>query len=145
MEQIERAIRGGKAPGLYVLNTPASFGSPQMLSALRAEAARQGVLLLVDGDVPLLTREDLFDRLVQIGSFPHYFGRNWDALADMLMDLSWLSPRPRVMVVGDLEALAAHDPQAYETFLQIGQEAVDLWSDSPTPLSLFIYRSGAAQ
>ena len=36
------------------------------------------------------TREELFDILETGLQFP-YFGRNWDALIDLLSDLTWLS------------------------------------------------------
>lgn len=34
----------------------------------------------------------LLDRLAEAGRFPEWFGRNWDALEELLRDLSWWDP-----------------------------------------------------
>jgi len=39
--------------------------------------------------VTVEAKENLFDNLAQALAFPAWFGRNWDALEDVLGDLSW--------------------------------------------------------
>jgi RNAse (barnase) inhibitor barstar len=43
-------------------------------------------------------RENLFDSLAQALAFPTWFGRNWDALEDVLGDLSWRKGDGHVVV-----------------------------------------------
>ena len=43
-------------------------------------------------------RENLFDNLAQALAFPTWFGRNWDALEDVLGDLSWRKGDGHVVV-----------------------------------------------
>jgi len=43
-------------------------------------------------------KENLFDNLAQALAFPNWFGRNWDALEDVLGDLSWRKGDGHVVV-----------------------------------------------
>jgi len=43
-------------------------------------------------------KENLFDDLAQALAFPNWFGRNWDALEDVLGDLSWRKGDGHVVV-----------------------------------------------
>ena len=43
-------------------------------------------------------KEKLFDNLAQALAFPNWFGRNWDALEDVLGDLSWRKGDGHVVV-----------------------------------------------
>ncbi|MBV9189028.1 MAG: barstar family protein [Betaproteobacteria bacterium] len=49
------------------------------------EATRGAKLDVVSVDA----KENLFDSLARALAFPDWFGRNWDALEDVLGDLSW--------------------------------------------------------
>jgi RNAse (barnase) inhibitor barstar len=44
------------------------------------------------------SKEELLDRIAQALSFPGWFGRNWDALEDCLIDLSWCPAGGHVFV-----------------------------------------------
>ena len=43
-------------------------------------------------------KEDLFDSLARALDFPDWFGRNWDALEDVLGDLSWRKGDGHVLI-----------------------------------------------
>jgi RNAse (barnase) inhibitor barstar len=43
-------------------------------------------------------KDNLFDNLAQALVFPDWFGRNWDALEDVLSDLSWRKGDGHVVV-----------------------------------------------
>jgi hypothetical protein len=52
-----------------------------------------------DLDVVVIdARDDLFDSMARTLGFPDWFGRNWDALEDMLGDLSWRKADGHVLV-----------------------------------------------
>jgi hypothetical protein len=48
--------------------------------------------------VPIQARDDLFDSLSGALGFPEWFGRNWDALEDVLGDLSWRQGDGHVLI-----------------------------------------------
>ncbi|OKI62522.1 barstar family protein [Micromonospora sp. CB01531] len=56
------------------------------------------------------TRAGLFDALATALPLPDYFGRNWDALADVLADR--LDTGPLTLVVRDAGELLAEEPPA---------------------------------
>ena len=58
------------------------------------EAARGSELDVVGIDA----RENLFDSMARALGFPDWFGRNWDALEDVLGDLSWRKGDGHVLV-----------------------------------------------
>jgi hypothetical protein len=45
------------------------------------------------------TALELFDSIAASCGFPDYFGRNWDALKDCLLDFSWVQPKPSGFVL----------------------------------------------
>ena len=53
------------------------------------------------------TPEELFESLAEELLFPDYFGQNWDALLDLLRDLSWI-PQRVISIVHDDIPLVAH-------------------------------------
>ncbi|MFF4103904.1 barstar family protein [Streptomyces sp. NPDC001903] len=61
---------------------------------------------------------------------PSWFGGNWDALADALIDLSWLPQAPgRLLVVTSWRSYAGARPGDWETLQEILEEAVDFWRE----------------
>jgi RNAse (barnase) inhibitor barstar len=69
--------------------------------------------------------EELYDVLGDALHLPSYFGRNWDALGEVLGDLSWLAPRQVVIVHADLPELPVEELRVY---LDVLRTAVDAWT-----------------
>jgi RNAse (barnase) inhibitor barstar len=69
-------------------------------------------------------REDLFEVLSRELKLPAYWGRNWDALNDVLTDLSWIEQRRIVLLHEDLPNLGA---SATPIYLDILCSAIDDW------------------
>jgi hypothetical protein len=111
-------VGGSRPPGVYRWRSRAHVGS------IRRELAAAGwTLHVLDGRF-LGRREDLLDRLAAELSFPAWFGRNFDALADCLGDLSWLSGVGHVLVWDHWGNLAAADPKAWRQAYQTLRAAV---------------------
>jgi hypothetical protein len=72
--------------------------------------------------------DELFDVLSEELHLPGYFERTWDALDEVLDDLSWLAPRRVVIVHADLPELPAEQLRAY---LQVLRTVVDEWTRRP--------------
>ncbi|WP_326837667.1 barstar family protein [Amycolatopsis rhabdoformis] len=66
---------------------------------------------LVDGGTA--DKGSTLDAIAKAMSFPDYFGRNLDALYDMLTDLSWLPAGEHVLIWCGSEALHQAEPKTY--------------------------------
>ncbi|MEF2525632.1 MULTISPECIES: barstar family protein [Streptomyces] len=71
-------------------------------------------------------KAELMRRWEEALELPHWFGRNWDALADALGDLSWLPEAPgRLIAVTSWRGWAAARPGEWETLREVLEEAVE--------------------
>lgn len=73
------------------------------------------------------TKEKLLRKYYDSLQFPGYFGFNWDALSDLLRDLSWLDAK-RVVIkhTGDCEGFSELDLKVY---IKILFQVVNDWCD----------------
>ena len=117
--RLAAVVGGAREPGVYRWRSRAHTGP------VRRELTAAGwTLHLLDGravDGPA----DLFDRLADELAFPGWFGRNFDALADCLGDLSWLPGLGHVLVWDQWGTLATADPKAWRQAYQSFQVAID--------------------
>jgi RNAse (barnase) inhibitor barstar len=67
------------------------------------------------------SRDELFSLLAGRIDFPSYFGRNWDALLDMLSDLTWLTD-DEVRIVHSAVPIALG--KDWDTYLAVVTDAV---------------------
>ena len=69
-------------------------------------------------------------------------GRNWDALADQLRDLSWRPDpdgrRGHVLLFDDAHDLRDADEASFDTLLEILEDAAAEWSDAELPFWAFL-------
>ncbi|ATL26261.1 barstar family protein [Streptomyces formicae] len=70
---------------------------------------------------------------------PDWFGRNWDALADCLTDLSWAPrARGRLLVVSGWQEYAAAAPGEWEIAQEVFSSAVEHWRGAETGLEIVL-------
>jgi RNAse (barnase) inhibitor barstar len=91
-----------------------------------ADAFADGMIANVRADIASV--DELYDVLSEALHLPDYFGRNWDALDEVLGDLSWLAPRRVVLVHADLPDLPVEQLRVY---LDVLRTAVDEWTQRP--------------
>lgn len=101
------------------------------------------------GMVPHLMRRaaskaELLDAVAAALDFPAWTGRNWDALADSLADLSWLPAGPHVLVWPATKRLREADPAAYVTAVEVMHGATHASADSGRPLTVLLLPGPAA-
>lgn len=84
------------------------------------------------------SKAELLDAVADALAFPAWTGRNWDALADALADLSWLPPGPHVLVWSAPERLRAADPAAYATAVEVLTDAARDSAGSDRPLTVLL-------
>jgi RNAse (barnase) inhibitor barstar len=132
--------------------------SLQPLQSLLVEPDQSGAFYLTASDLgPLLDAADglgfrcvaidladctekagLMQRLADGFAFPPGIGRNWDALADALSDLSWLPAEGYVLGLAAPGALREAEPEAFATFVAVLEGAALAWRDIGRPFWAFI-------
>jgi hypothetical protein len=123
-----------------------------------ADAAQSGVFFVGDADLLLLEggarehglavhridlsgcadKAGLTRRLADALAFPASFGHNWDALADSLGDLSWLPAPGHVLLIDRAGDLRDADETAFDTLLDILDQALSAWAAQHTPFFVFL-------
>jgi hypothetical protein len=76
------------------------------------------------------TKAELLEALRLALSLPDYFGRNWDALDEVLRDLEWIRERNVILVHSDLP-LQRGDEKHLETYLSVLSGAIRAWRERP--------------
>lgn len=122
------------------------------------DPARSGVYFVGDGDLApldaacrdaglLVRRIDLAGciskpilllRIAVALDFPAGSGHNWDALADRLRDLSWLPANGYALLFSDAASFRDTDEPAFETLLDILDEAASDWRAREVALWSFL-------
>ncbi|MEV7195725.1 barstar family protein [Streptomyces sp. NPDC093510] len=70
---------------------------------------------------------------------PDWFGRNWDALADCLTDLSWApASRGRLLVVSGWQEYARAAPGEWRIAQEVFSSAVEHWREEGTGLEIVL-------
>jgi RNAse (barnase) inhibitor barstar len=62
-------------------------------------------------------------------AFPRWFGNNWDALADCLTDLDWATADAYLVVLENVQGLAAAAPPDFHQALEIFEQAASTWAE----------------
>ncbi|MFF8815567.1 barstar family protein [Streptomyces pactum] len=80
------------------------------------------------------------DRCARDLALPAWFGRNWDALADVLTDLSWWGPRPQeyLLRVHGWSAFRRAAPHDAATAAGILTDTETYWASRGTPLTVVL-------
>lgn len=69
--------------------------------------------------------------------FPPSFGKNWDALADYLSDLSWLASDAFVVCFANADSYRDAHEEDFRTLIEILEEASSVWSEQKSPFWAF--------
>jgi hypothetical protein len=119
------------------------YSAPEALDELRRVAASRGIAWCDLDLANIFAKKTFLERCESALNFPAGFGRNWDALADCLEDLSW-QPQRGIVVYwhggGDF-AQRAHDDMF--TALEIFGAAATYWQER-SRVMLVILDQGSA-
>jgi RNAse (barnase) inhibitor barstar len=100
--------------------------------ALSWKAQDAGAIARVVRGKKTETLGDFFDEFAAAFQFPAYFGENWPALHECLIDLGWVRGPAYAVIVSDSEhLLAREDPNSLASFLKLAAMAGESWS-TPT-------------
>ncbi|MFT5533244.1 MAG: RNAse (barnase) inhibitor barstar [Burkholderiaceae bacterium] len=106
---------------------------------LQAEAARLGQHFLYAYCADALTKQQVLVCIAESFYFPRHFGKNFDALADCLTDLTHKAgPQPGFLVVLEqLPNTPKFDKEARETLLDVFRDAADFWAEKKVSFRVF--------
>jgi RNAse (barnase) inhibitor barstar len=130
---LESMVNGELPPGRYRLSAPIA------VRALRDELSTAGwTMCLVDG-AAMTDRASMFDDFAAACDFPGWFGRNWDAFADCLSDLSWLPERPVAVCWQRSGVFAARNPEIWRMAGEVIDTAIEDREAAGLPALYVIY------
>ncbi|GGO51822.1 hypothetical protein GCM10012287_34750 [Streptomyces daqingensis] len=124
-------FEGTVPPGVYRCD---SVG-PDVL--MQAEAADWIGAVIDLSDVT--TKVEFMDRCATGLELPDWFGRNWDALADSLTDLSWWGETNGYMLMtAGWPGFEQADPASAATAVNVFTAAVGYWTVRSAPLTVLL-------
>ncbi len=92
---------------------------------------------------------DLFKEWGAALQFPSYFGENWDAFEECLLDLEWLPAKGYVFILTNAHLILRNSPQELHVFTDILNHAAGVWNGTlqeeeesarpPTPFHLVLH------
>ena len=122
----ELAIIAAGRSGVYRLDARID------VSAVDLAAQEKGYYFAhIDGSAARTSR-DLLPMISAALHFPDYFGNNWDALADMLGDLSWLASdgyAGQVILLNHIDHLRNQDSAGYGSLNSVLHHVIGLAQD----------------
>ena len=77
-------------------------------------------------------------RMAAALDFPVGSGRNWDALSDLLRDLSWLPAPGYALLFDAARDLRDGDETSFDTLLEVLEEAAQAWAEGEVPFWSFL-------
>ena len=81
-------------------------------------------------------REDLYANLSASLCFPHYFGKNWDALCELYLDFYWIDTLNIVIIHENLSKLSFDD---FRMYMSIVLYCIDSWKKDIGHNILFVF------
>jgi RNAse (barnase) inhibitor barstar len=132
MTSIDKLLDDTLPPGVYRLQS--SIPADELCRRAAAAGAR---CVYLDGRA-IADKASFLAACAQALEFPSYFGHNWDALDELLADLSWLPPAPTVILYDGVATFAAQEPRQWATALDVLRTAAAHWRTTPTPLYVLL-------
>jgi len=83
-------------------------------------------------------RASLFAELDRALQLPEHFGKNFDALADVLEDRDWLGKGGIAIVMLHGNAYREEHPHEWSTLEDLLGEACEFWKERMTPFWVFV-------
>jgi hypothetical protein len=88
----------------------------------------QGIVVAACDASEVADDKELLGAVGEALCFPAYFGRNWDALDEMLRDLEWLPAEGWVLVVTGSRKLWTSRPETAAKLLRAWPGAAERWA-----------------
>jgi RNAse (barnase) inhibitor barstar len=139
MTRLTTLLNGSKPPGMY------RWLSRAHPAAISRQLESGGWQLHVLEGGQITNAPAFFDECARVLEFPAWFGRNWDALADCLSDLSWLPATTHVLLWERHRVLAKRDPVAWRNACEVmAEKAAESGKRGVPPLYVLLRGDGPA-
>ncbi len=103
------------------------------LSALEAGAGAAGCCVFHVDLARARSKSDILDAVGKALAFPEWFGANWDALNDCLLDMGWRPAVGYVVILDHCDGIHAHAEADFVTLVQIFQSVADQRREDDVP------------
>jgi len=130
----EKLLRAGRA-GVYA--------APRVIGPLRAAAKRAGIAWHGLDLAGVADREAFFKQCAAVFSLPAWFGHNWDALHECLLELAGGGAPGAIVHWRRGALLAQRAPDVVKTALEILGEAATYWGSSGRVFLVLVERDNA--
>lgn len=101
--------------------------------ALEDGAAAAGCLVTRIDLGGIQDKDALLDSIGKALRFPEWFGHNWDALNDCLLDMGWLPAEGYVVILGHCDGIHARAEEDFVTLMEVFESVADEWRAQGTP------------
>jgi RNAse (barnase) inhibitor barstar len=91
-----------------------------------------------------MDKAGLLERTARALYFPDWFGHNWDAWFDCLVDLGWRPAPGYVLIFEHADELRRDSPEVFDTAVSILEEVAKVWERRNVPLRVFIGQGSPA-
>lgn len=115
--------------GVYRLSCP--------LAVLEANVALSGLILFEVDVARVHGKGEFLANLAQVLVAPDWFGQNWDALADVLGDLSWQPADGYVLLLCGGDAKLGLSDADHDVVTGIFNDTVSYWKSQGKPFWVF--------
>lgn len=115
-------LLSGKAPWFHAIKLSPADATDLVHHAEKAYA--DGAVHRILRGRKMFTKQALFDEVAAALQFPVYFGENWDALNECLIDLNWLPRGAVVLLITEADELPRHLDKEFIPFLMVLKTAV---------------------
>jgi len=78
-------------------------------------------------------RDEALEAIGRSLGFPEWFGHNWDALNDCLLDMGWRPAEGYVVILEHCDGLHARAEADFVTLMQAFQNAANEWREQEVP------------
>jgi RNAse (barnase) inhibitor barstar len=106
------------------------------LDKLLAGAKAAGCLVLHIDLAAARNKEELLGAVAKGLRFPQWFGHNWDALSDSLLDMGWLPATGYVIILEHCDGIHGRAEADFVVLMQVFQEAAETWREDGVPFWL---------
>ena len=136
-ERLAAIVAGARPPGVY------RWRSRAHLLAVRRDLTRAGWAVYPLDGTRIADPAALLEECATQLAFPIWFGHNWDALVDCLVDLSWLPAAGHVLVWDRYGRLDGAGGKAWRQAYEVFQTAIAARERTgATPLYLLLRGAG---